>query len=442
MFKLLSIAGSDPSGGAGIQMDLKVFSVLGAYGMAVPTALTVQNTQGVFKVEAVSTALVIEQVEKVIEDIKVDGIKIGMLGNTNLAKELKKILRSFEGPVVMDPVLKSTTGTPLTRGDFKALLELAKYCTVITPNIKEVLQLTGTNSLEEGVKVLRESSLNTAIIVTGADEGKETVTDWIFEAGKRPQRFCHTKVKLSNETHGTGCAFSSALLYYLLNTQDLTTAYLKARDFVVTGLKNAFKVGKGIVPVRPEANTERDAQRYRVIKNLSEAFDRLQQLPKMHKLIPEVQSNLAEAIEKALDISDVAAFPGRIVRFKNGIKTLGCPEFGASNHVARIILTAMKYDPQKRACMNIRYRREWIERLMKHFVVSSFDRREEPEELKKREGKTLDWGTQVAIEKIGTVPDIIYDEGDVGKEPMIRVLGNDALDVVNKIHRILKIIAP
>jgi hydroxymethylpyrimidine/phosphomethylpyrimidine kinase len=116
------------------------------------------------------------------------------------------------------------------------------------------------------------------------------------------------------------------------------------------------------------------------------------------------------------------------------VATLGDPEFGASQHIASIILTVMAFHPEFAAAMNIKYSKENVARLkMKGFVVARFDRRKEPRQVKKREGSSLEWGVAEVLKKSKTVPDFIYDEGDVGKEPMIRVLGRNPLEVTQKI---------
>ena len=439
MVKLLSIAGSDPSGGAGIQMDLKIFSCLGAYGMAVPTALTVQNTTGVFDVFEVTEELLKKQIERVIEDIRPQGVKVGMLGKASLASTVASLIP--EGSVVVyDPVLKSTTGCTLTEGEMEELLPLLKRADVITPNRRELLAITGEEDIQKAVEVLRKKGVKAAVVVTGGDEDEERCVDYLC-VEKDITPFEHERIPIDGGTHGTGCAFSSALLYFLITLGNLKEAYLETVRFMEEALKCAEKVGRGLVPVRPEA-TNVDAERFRVLERLKRALDRLKDIKKVHLLIPEVQSNLGEAIPGAKSIEDVAAFPGRIVRFKDTVATLSCPEFGASSHVARIILTAMKFDQSARACMNIKYKKEWIEKLKKSgiFCISQFSRKEEPLDRKKKEGKTLDWGTEVAIKRAGKVPDIIYDEGDVGKEPMIRVLGRSALDVVEKVEKIARLL--
>ncbi|MGZ3535854.1 MAG: thiamine-phosphate synthase family protein, partial [Thermodesulfobacteriota bacterium] len=149
--------------------------------------------------------------------------------------------------------------------------------------------------------------------------------------------------------------------------------------------------------------------------------------------------NLGYALPQARGIEDVAAFPGRIVRVKDSVATHSDPEFGGSQHVANIILTVMKYNPEYCSAMNIRYSKENIGRLKrKDFAVAHFDRRLEPKRVKEKEGSSLEWGVGEVLRKMKQVPDFIYDEGDVGKESMIRVLGRNPGEVVRKILEIAK----
>ncbi|MCX7817230.1 MAG: sulfide-dependent adenosine diphosphate thiazole synthase [Syntrophales bacterium] len=154
-------------------------------------------------------------------------------------------------------------------------------------------------------------------------------------------------------------------------------------------------------------------------------------------LIPEVCSNLAFALPNAQSLEEVAAFPGRIVRIGDRIKVVSDPQFGASSHVANIVLTVMRHDSQYRSAMNIRFDEEILKRCQeKGLSIAEFDRTLEPDDVKAKEGATLEWGVDYAIRECGFVPDIIFDRGSVGKEPMIRVIGRDPQDVVDKIMRI------
>ncbi len=155
---------------------------------------------------------------------------------------------------------------------------------------------------------------------------------------------------------------------------------------------------------------------------------------KVGHLVPEVSSNLGYALPQAEGIEDVAAFPGRIARWKDSAATFSDPEFGASKHVANIILTVIKFDPEYCSAMNVRYSKENVIQIRrKGFIVGHFDRRLEPKKVKEKEGSSLEWGVGEVLKKMKRVPDFIYDEGDVGKEPMIRVLGRNPGEVVNKI---------
>jgi hydroxymethylpyrimidine/phosphomethylpyrimidine kinase len=155
------------------------------------------------------------------------------------------------------------------------------------------------------------------------------------------------------------------------------------------------------------------------------------------ELIPEIQSNMGYAVHGAAAIEDVVAFPGRIIRLHGGIARVASPAAGASRHIAKIILTCLRTDPAMRSAMNIAYTPEIVERCrVLGFSIGEFDRNQEPPDVKQREGSTLEWGTGDVIERTGSVPDIIFDRGDVGKEPVCRVLGVDPQDVARKIIKI------
>jgi predicted fused transcriptional regulator/phosphomethylpyrimidine kinase len=152
-------------------------------------------------------------------------------------------------------------------------------------------------------------------------------------------------------------------------------------------------------------------------------------LPK--EFVPEVGMNIGYALQDAKKLDDICAINGRIVKTKDKPVRYGSIEFGVSKHVASIILAAMKFDCKTRCAMNLKYSDENIEKCKKaRFKIGTFDRIQEPHEAK----STMEWGTTKTIQKLGSVPDIIYDTGGNGKEPMIRILGKNPKDVVNKAH--------
>jgi hydroxymethylpyrimidine/phosphomethylpyrimidine kinase len=237
----------------------------------------------------------------------------------------------------------------------------------------------------------------------------------------------------TENTHGTGCTFASAIATLIARGDPVPEAVKKAKTFITMAIQSGLDIGRGTGPTNPSAYVLREMERYQVTQELKRAVEVLKE-EKVGHLIPEVSSNLGYALPFAEVAEDVSAFPGRIVQFKDSVTTYSGPEFGASQHVANIILTVMKFDSEYCSAMNIRYSRETIAQLRrKGFLVGHFDRRLEPKKVKQKEGSSLEWGVGEVLRKMKRVPDFIYDEGDVGKEPMIRVLGRNPLEVVNKI---------
>jgi hydroxymethylpyrimidine/phosphomethylpyrimidine kinase len=192
-------------------------------------------------------------------------------------------------------------------------------------------------------------------------------------------------------------------------------------------------LGKGHGPANPYAWIVKEQERYQVLERLKANLARLQEAD-LGGLVPEVQSNLGYALPFAETHKDVAAFPGRLVRVGRKMVSVAAPAFAASQHIATIILTAMRHDPGFRSVMNIRFSEELVAQCKAlGWTVSSFDRQEEPPVVKEKEGSSLEWGTENVLSKQAEVPDIIFDRGDVGKEPMIRVLGRTPDEVVDKV---------
>ncbi len=439
MKRVLTIAGSDSGGGAGIQADLKVITLLGGFGMSAITALTAQNTVGVQGIHEVPPRFVEEQMDAVLSDIGVDAVKTGMLANREIIEVVSRKIKQYRvKKVVVDPVMISKSGASLLRRDAQETLirKLIPMAWVVTPNLMEASVLVGfkVNSLKGMRKAARKIYLmGTKYVVVKGGHLKGRAVD-LFYDGERFSEIEGPRIESKN-THGTGCTFASALATFLARGDTVYGAVQKAKTFITLAIQSGLNLGKGHGPTNPSAYVLREMERYRVIQELKRAVKVLKE-GEIGRLIPEVSSNLGYALPFAEGVGDVAAFPGRIVRFKDSVATHGDPEFGASRHVAGIILTVMKSDPECCSAMNIRYSRETIARLKKEgFLVGRFDRRLEPKKLKKQEGSSLEWGVGDVLRKMRGVPDFIYDEGDVGKEPMLRVLGRNPMEVVEKIMK-------
>ena len=444
--KVLTIGGSDPSGGAGIQQDLRVFAQLGCHGMAVVAALTVQNTTGVKGFVAVEPFLLKDQMDFLMEDVVPGAVKTGMLGTGENIRAVARRLQDKGIPLVVDPVLVATSGDPLFQGSREAFLEhLFPLATVVTPNVHEAGALTGMEirnleDMKEAARRLKAFGPRWVVVKGGDLEGREIV-DLLYD-GERFFHFAHPRIPLAAKSHGTGCAFASTLVVFLARGMEVVQAYRETLGLMELYIQGAFPLGRGAVPANPLVVGERERARGEVLDRLARALAFLESLEGAGILVPEVQSNLCEAIPLARGHGDVAGISGRIVRWREGMRAVGCPSFGASRHVANIVLTAMRFDPEMRSAMNIKYNKEWIPILdASPLEVASFSRAQEPPEVKEREGSTLEWGVKEVCSALGRVPDIIYDEGDVGKEPMIRVLGKNALNVVEKVRMILDMVS-
>lgn len=440
MKRILTIAGSDSGGGAGIQADLKAITLLDGYGMSVLTALTAQNTVGVQAIHEVPPSFVEKQIDSVLSDIGADAIKTGMLANRKIVELVAKKIEQYSVEiVVVDPVMVSKSGAPLLRKDAqKAVIKrLIPLATVVTPNLFEASVLTGrrVNSLEEMRKAavqIWELGAKNVVLKGGHLKGK--AIDILFD-GENYAEIEGPRIK-TKHTHGTGCTFASAIATLLAKGESVPEAVRKAKIFITMAIRSGLSLGKGTGPTNPSAHALKEMERYRVIQELKRAVDVLRG-EKLGHLIPEVSSNLGYALPYAEGVQDVAAFPGRIIRFKDTVATAGDPEFGVSRHIASIILTVMGFDPEYSSAMNIRYSKEMVTLLKdKGFLVAHFDRRKEPKEVREREGSSLEWGVGEVLRKLKRVPDFIYDEGDIGKEPMIRVLGRNPEEVVQKVLKV------
>ncbi len=253
MKKLLTIAGSDSCGGAGIQADLKTFSAIGVFGMSVVTAVTAQNSQGVFAVEDISPDMIKKQIEVIFDDISVDGVKIGMVSKVETIKTIAKTLNKYSVEnLVMDPVMISKSGFHLLRPEAeKALIEYLLPITMMaTPNLAEAevitgLKVTTPKEMEKAAKEIHKMGPE-YVLVTGGHLETEAM-DVLYD-GTDFTYYKSTKI-ITENTHGTGCTLSSAIAAYLGKGFSVTRAVSKAKDYITAAIKKSFPVGEGVGPV-------------------------------------------------------------------------------------------------------------------------------------------------------------------------------------------------
>lgn len=253
MKKVLTIAGSDPSGGAGIQADIKTIAAHGLYAMSAITALTVQNTLGVSAVEPVAPALVAQQIDCVFEDIRPDAVKLGMLGNAAVIRTVAERLRDHGAAhIVLDPVMVSTSGRQLLAPEAVELLKktLFPLAQLITPNLPEAAALCGfpvrdETGMERAARQLLEETGAAVLIKGGHLAGGATD---LLCAGGRVLWLTGKRIDNPN-THGTGCTLSSAIACWLALGESLPESVGRAKAYLTGALKAGLNLGKGSGPL-------------------------------------------------------------------------------------------------------------------------------------------------------------------------------------------------
>ena len=264
--RVLTIAGSDSGGGAGLQADLKVITALGGYGMSVITAITAQNTLGVTRIQDVDLDVIEAQIDAVLLDIGVDVVKIGMLASPEIVRTVAKALhRHGVKRIVLDPVLRATSGASLGGDDTAQAMitELFPMATLITPNMEEASlllghEISGADDFKMAAQQLLEMGPQAVLIKGGHLDATHTqITDFLMwktlEDGlevTQSKEFKHYRVNTLN-THGTGCSLASAIATYLADGHDLSHAVAKAIAYVEAGLEAGrfLSIGEGPGPL-------------------------------------------------------------------------------------------------------------------------------------------------------------------------------------------------
>jgi hydroxymethylpyrimidine/phosphomethylpyrimidine kinase len=440
----LSIAGSDPSGGAGIQADLKAFTALGLHGLTVITCITAQNTKRVKTIHKLPIKVIENQIDVLLEDMQPDAVKTGMLYDEEIVNIVAEKIKKYRMKTVVDPVMVATSGDALSKNDFVKTLKnkLIPMAYMVTPNIEEANVLTGRkiddiNDVKKACKEIQELGPKYVLIKGGHLKGTNA-EDVLFD-GKDFTVFSLPRIP-DRLAHGSGCTLSALITGLLALEEKPADAVRKGKHILWNMINEGYKPGKGsdvlnyspniIVDMPPYFPTD---EHFAIWLELKKAVDELLTfLPKEY--VPEVGMNIGYALSKAKKLEGICAINGRIVKTKDKPIRCGCIDFGVSKHVASIILAAMNFDPEIRCAMNIKYSEINLKKCKKiGFKIGAFDRIQEPCEAK----STMEWGTAQAIQKLGSMPDIIYDTGGKGKEPMIRVLGEKPSGVINKVRRLL-----
>ena len=428
---LLSIGGSDPSSGAGIQSDVKTFASLNAYGLTAITAITSQNTSEFRGIQPVSKKIIKNQLDSIFSDFNIDGIKIGMIYNSEIIKTIYGALKKLSIPIIVDPVIKSTTGGMLIQksavNDFKKYL--MPIAAVITPNQFEAEfisknKINSKNSLKKVGKIIQTMG-SQSVVITGLELKKNRITDFVLTDN---QDFIESK-KIRTINHGSGCNYSAAMLFSLAQGRSILESAKFAQKFTYESIRDAQKVGKGLAIAQKKMDPK--------YLELSNAINKFIGIKNISQKIPECQTNFVFSKKFPKSIMDVLGISGRIVKTGNYVTRVGNLEYGGSKHVAKAILVMNKKFSQIHSAINLKLQKETVAKLKKNgFIVKNYDRRKEPNSVKKKEGSSIAWGINKVLNDCKEPPDAIFHRGDFGKESMIIIFGTTPDSVVEKISKI------
>jgi hydroxymethylpyrimidine/phosphomethylpyrimidine kinase len=425
----LTIAGSDSGGGAGIQADLKTMEAHGVFGTSAVTSVTAQHTRGVESTHVLPVEEVDAQVAAVREDFDVRAVKTGMLATTPIVERVTAHLGDWDVPTVVDPVMVATSGDRLLASEAEAAYAaLLREATLVTPNADEAGVLTGIDvddeaAMQQAGEALVETGVDAALVKGGHVDTDRVVDLLVTADGTR--RFEGDRVD-TVATHGSGCTLSSAVAAGLAQGASLEEAVEAGVTFVRRAVRYPLDVGEGPGAVHHLVDLRDRAARHATSEAVEGVVDRLVAAPTARAIVPEVGLNVAGATPYAEAPAAVAAVEGRITRTVSGIRPNRGVRFGASSHVARFLLSAREFVPAYRFAANCRYD-DRVERALEglDWTVASFDRGREP--TADEEASTMGWGAKRAFEGASETPPVaVVDDGDVGKEPMTRVLAADA----------------
>src|SRR3989338_11689302 len=430
---LLSIGGSDPSSGAGIQSDVKTFDSLNAHGLTVITTITGQNTSSFGMIEPVSQKILKNQLDSVMSDFKIDGIKIGMVYNSEIIKTIYRELKNTKILIVVDPIIKSTIGGLLIEkiaiNDFKKFL--IPLATVITPNKFEAeflskIKIDSKKSLQKAAQAIQNMGAKN-IVITGLETKKDQISDFVLE---RESQYTISGEKIPKINHGSGCNYSSSLLFSLASGKPLKEAVKFSKQFTYNSIKNAKRAGHGI-------NITQIKSKDVIHTELTHAVNKFVEIKNIYKSIPECQTNFVFSKKNPKSVKDIVGISGRIVKTGNTVTMAGDLSYGGSKHVATALITMNKKYPEIRSAINLKYNKENIIKLRKaRLLISSYDRSAEPKNVKNKDGSSVGWGVKYAIKHSEDPPDVIYHKGDFGKEPMTIIFAKTPTLIIEKISKL------
>ena len=439
---MLTIAGSDPSGGAGIQADLKSLQYTGVHGLSVITCVTSQNTREVKNIFPVPLSIIEAQLDAVFEDCEITAVKTGMLYDGQIVSLVAKKTAEHDLHPVVDPVMKSSHDDSLSTKSFIDALKttLIPQSLVVTANIDEASALmnkkiTSIGDMEAACSVLYAIG-GKYIVVKGGHLKGDAAIDVVYD-GKKISRLISPRYE-GLCVHGSGCNFAALIAGFIGGGKSPLSAIKLAKQHLWNLFATRYSPGSGLSVI--DYSCELNINTSFSMRHLETALKLLSATKKIIKIlppfvIPEVGSNICYALPNAKSIKNICGLNGRILATSSGVYKCGTMQYGVSKHVATVVLSAMYHDPKYRAAMNIAYSQATIESCKQAGLkIGSFSREKEPETAP----SSMEWGAHQVITQVGVIPDIIFDKGGQGKEAMIRILGISPDDLIKKVQIIIK----
>ncbi|CCH47537.1 bifunctional hydroxymethylpyrimidine kinase/phosphomethylpyrimidine kinase [Pseudodesulfovibrio piezophilus] len=446
---VLTIAGSDSGGGAGIQADIKTISMLGGYAASVITALTAQNTKNVTGIHAPSSQFVAQQLLTVTEDIQIDAAKTGMLFSEPIIEAIAPLLRHKKYPLVVDPVCVATSGAKLLKEDaVDALIRLIFPCAdILTPNIPEAEMFTGIKISDRedvfrAARILLDMGPH-AVLIKGGHSQSWAITDWFVARDRDPIPFLQQRVQTIS-THGTGCTLSAAIATGLAQGLEIEATIKKAQEYLNLGLRASFPIGEGGGPPNHLAPWLKVEAREKVLSDLNQFCRWLEASDGIAALLPKGRGNIAISLPYAKDLSEVASMSGGIVGTHGGdALSVGFPDFGVSERTGATLLAVQRLNPEVGCAVTLGLTKKMKQVLHLSDFESIWIKREgKPDYISLEHGRFEEWGTFTILKehKAPGIVEAIADPGGYGYEPVLRLLAKDVGDLVEKMKKLFKIL--
>jgi len=430
----MSIAGSDSGGCAGIQADLKTIESIGVFGTCAITSITAQNTSGVDSVMAIPVSEVEAQIKSILSDFKVNAAKTGMLANYEIIKMVARVSNDFDFPLVVDPVMISTSGDKLLEiGSEKAYKKLIKNSQMVTPNsdeaevLSDIVIETTDDAIEAGKKIL---SMGTeSVLVKGGHIPSTKVVD-VFVTDKETIEIDHKWID-SDITHGSGCTLSSAIVANIANGNSIKESVLSSISFVERALRYPIDIGNGPGSIHHFATIRELADRHVTLESVRMIITEMSRMD-MRSLVPEVGMNIVGATNYAERVEEMAGVEGRITKTSGGVNIGTDIRFGASSHVARFLRESREYHPRLRFAMNCKFNKEIESKIEKIGWETREYLREDQDEK-----NTMEWGARQVFTGENLPIKVIIDRGAMGKEPMLKLLFETPEEMLSSIEALL-----